>query len=146
MDEKDRRDFWRKSSAHPDNLRVDMERTKDLDKVIDKCLSPRGVKRMLKFYVEEAKEMNEFIALYRPLIDKFFQSERVNITYDREKYGHVWICEHEGFGVLTVEPLKGGQYEIAIRFPRCGGEEGWDKYSGYVAMDGYMVGRNTGGH
>lgn len=72
--------------------------------------------------------------------------------YDKEK-GHTWISRHTTsnveIGVLTVEPPEGGQYEIAIRFPLVDGRHSnhnEDKYSGYIARDGYIWGKNTHGH
>jgi hypothetical protein len=83
---------------------------------------------------------------YAREIEAFFTQEHV-YALDRER-GHVWIAKHKGFDTLTVEPPEGGQYEIAVRFPLDEEERdlAYDKYAGYVARDGYMVGRNTAGH
>ena len=82
---------------------------------------------------------------YRDEIDRFF--EEVDPTYDRSK-GHVWIAgQNRVAQALTVEPPEGGQYEIAVRFQLHIDEMlTCDLYAGYMARDGYMVGRNTGGH
>lgn len=92
------------------------------------------------------------VRTYQEEIDKFFREENFYIE-SREK-GHIWMAgRHRQFQVLTVEPLKGeegggGQYEIAVRFPlECSDMSDMrDKYSGYIARDGYIVGRNTDGH
>jgi len=84
---------------------------------------------------------------YADEIDRFFTEEHVYVL-DRER-GHVWIAVHRHFDALTVEPPEGGQYEIAVRFPLIDDDErtgAYDKYAGYIARDGYMVGRNTAGH
>ncbi len=94
---------------------------------------------------------------YKTEIDAFFKGGDIN-PYS-EDGGHVWICEHrqrsfdadktmyltKRIETQTVEPPEGGQYEIAVRVPRCD-EGGSDKYSGYIAGEGYLIGRNTGGH
>lgn len=54
---------------------------------------------------------------------------------------HGYINEFE---TLTIEPLKGGQYEIAVRI---WSERTWRGY-GIHGFDGthFLVGRNTRGH
>lgn len=87
------------------------------------------------------------IERYKEQIDRFFVKEHV-YALDRVR-GHVWIAKHNGFDTLTVEPPEGGQYELAVRFPLVDEEErtcAYDKYAGYIARDGYIVGRNTDGH
>lgn len=59
--------------------------------------------------------------------------------------GHVWVCHHDIFDTLTVEPLEGGQYEIAVRM-KGKNEDGETVYKGYWAMEGFFVGHNTNGH
>ena len=83
---------------------------------------------------------------YKDEIIRFFREEFFHIQ-DRIK-GHVWIAgKWRTFQVLTVEPPEGGQYEIAIRFSlQSDHPNAFDKYSGYIAEDGFMVGRNTDGH
>ena len=81
---------------------------------------------------------------YRDEIELFFRE--ADPVYDWDD-GHVWICEHDNFDTLTVEPPEGGQYEIAVRFQLHIDEcLTADLYAGYEARDGYMIGRNTGGH
>jgi len=96
--------------------------------------------------LERSNEL-PLIERYKEQIDRFFTEEHV-YALDRER-GHVWIAKHKGFDTLTVEPPEGGQYEIAVRFPLTDEEDrdgAYDKYAGYIARDGYMVGRNTAGH
>lgn len=87
------------------------------------------------------------IERYEEQIDRFFTEEHV-YALDMV-HGHVWIAKHKGFDTLTVEPPEGGQYELAVRFPLVDEDErthAYGKYAGYIARDGYMVGRNTAGH
>ena len=93
----------------------------------------------------------DFERIYRKEIDQFFREEHFYVE-SREK-GHVWMAgRHRKFQVLTVEPLEGmegggGQYEIAVRFPiECSDPMPSERYSGYIAYDGYMQGINTDGH
>ncbi len=95
---------------------------------------------------------------YKTEIDAFFKGADID-PYPEGK-GHVWICEHrqrsfdadktmyltKRIETLTVEPPEGGQFELAVRVPRCDEKTGSDKYSGYIAGEGYLMGRNTGGH
>lgn len=83
---------------------------------------------------------------YKAEIERFFREADFSII-DRVK-GHVWIAGRgRSFQALTVEPPEGGQYEIAVRFPIDADHvQAYDKYSGYIAFDGYLWGRNTDGH
>jgi hypothetical protein len=89
----------------------------------------------------------DLVERYAEEIDKFFKDAYV-YAHDGER-GHVWIAMHGGCDALVVEPPEGGQYELAVRVPLRHEDERTntgDKYAGYMARDGYMVGRNTGGH
>jgi len=79
---------------------------------------------------------------YREEIIEFFKGKDY---YDNYSKGHIWICRHEGFDTLTVEPLVGGQYEIAVRIPQQT-PDGimWVGY--WCNPNGYFHGVNTGGH
>jgi hypothetical protein len=77
------------------------------------------------------------------------QGRDTEIDNHPEGKGHVWIAGRDrNFQALTVEPLEGGQYEIAVRFPmECSHPYVRDKYSGYIASkNGHLIGRNTDGH
>ena len=91
-------------------------------------------------------EKESFRNRYADEIGRFFREDFFHIN-DKEK-GHVWIAGRwRSFQVLTIEPPEGGQYEIAVRFPlQSDHPDAFDKYSGYIAEDGYIVGKNTDGH
>jgi hypothetical protein len=79
---------------------------------------------------------------YREEIMNFFMGK--NYYEDYEK-GHIWVCHHKGFDTLTIEPLDGGQYEVAVRIP----QQTLDgvMWAGYwVDPHGYLHGVNTNGH
>jgi len=93
----------------------------------------------------------DFARTYEKEIDQFFKEEFVSVN-NKEK-GFVWIAGRSRlFQVLTVEPPEGkegggGQYEIAVRFPLDADHpNAGAKYSGYIAGDGWIIGRNTDGH
>jgi len=88
----------------------------------------------------------DFTERYKAEIDRFFREEDFSIN-DRVK-GYVWIAGRgRMFQALTIEPPEGGQYEIAVRFPlETDSPQAYDKYSGYIAFEGYIWGRNTDGH
>jgi len=80
-------------------------------------------------------------------IRDFFKG--VDYWKNRDK-GHIWLCNHPSkirdFYTLIVEPLEGGQYELAVRWK---GDDG--KWQGYKVRDDLgdhtcMSGYNTGGH
>jgi hypothetical protein len=98
--------------------------------------------------------------VYKDDIEKFFQDEILN----RYQYwtrpdglqvakGFIWVASHGHFEALTVEPMDGNQFEIAVRFPH--GEGKWEiphtkthKYSGYsISPEPFkFLGHDTGGH
>jgi len=94
----------------------------------------------------------DFARIYEKEIDQFFRGEDL-FRYSKEK-GNVWVAGRgRTFQVLTVEPPNdgrpggGGQYEIAVRFKlQADHPYSCDKYSGYIAGDGWIIGRNTDGH
>jgi len=79
---------------------------------------------------------------YRVEIRQFFQGKNY---YENLGKGHNWVCHHDGFDVLTVEPIDGGQYEIAVRIPtKDGGKLFWAGY--WCNSKGFFHGVNTGDH
>lgn len=79
---------------------------------------------------------------YRDEIRGFFQGKD---HYERNGKGHIWVCHHVGFDTLTVEPIDGGQYEIAVRIATHA--EGRVFWAGYRSdPNGFLQGVNTGGH
>lgn len=79
---------------------------------------------------------------YRDEIRLFFQGKDY---YERIGKGNLWVCHHDGFDTLTVEPVDGGQYEIAVRIPTKG--EGKVFWAGYWCDPaGFLHGVSTGGH
>lgn len=79
---------------------------------------------------------------YRDEIQLFFDGKNY---YERTGRDHIWVCHHDGFDTLTVEPIDGGQYEIAVRIPTKG--EGRVFWAGYWCdPKGYFHGVRTGGH
>jgi hypothetical protein len=97
--------------------------------------------------------VSDFQHTYRQQIHDFFQGTLLNSIYSKE-LGKIRIVNHDNMETLQVEPIEGGQYEIAVRIPIPKSHtenmgyhnEYGDKYHGYIASDGYMWGRNTGGH
>lgn len=98
--------------------------------------------------------------VYKDDIEKFFKDE----VMDRYQYftrkdgiqiskGFIWIAVHKNFATLTVEPMDGNQFEIAVRFLKDE-EERHDsdyysyEYAGYsiCEMPFVMIGKGTGGH
>ena len=88
---------------------------------------------------------------YRVEIDMFFKGTLPKVNYT-DKQGKVRIVNHGNIEALQVEPVEGGQYELAVRVPFPPGhsvndqDNFRDKYHGYIAGYGYIWGRNTGGH
>ena len=65
--------------------------------------------------------------------------------------GKIWVSEHGHFETLTVEPMDGSQFEIAVRMPH--GVGAWApnpchyKYSGYsINWHGVLSGFDTNDH
>jgi len=97
---------------------------------------------------------------YKDEIDAFFrgtlEKKLLDLDLSHGKRGHIWICSHGTFDTLTVEPPRkpgvegaGGQYEIAVRFahgPHNKEKDNLYRYSGYYAQEGWLVGKDTGGH
>lgn len=89
--------------------------------------------------------------VYSHLIRAFFQGKDEELPIGHSDKGHLWICAHDGFDTLTWEPWDNalmcytGQYEIAVRI-HARSEDDIFKYPGYVAGDGYLSGKGTGGH
>ena len=104
-------------------------------------------------FILDLIQLKEFTKTYRQEIEQFFQGTLPSSTYSKEK-GKVRIVNHDNMETLQVEPADGGQYELAVRVPRpethtknMGYDyEHGDKYHGYIASNGYIWGRNTGGH
>lgn len=90
---------------------------------------------------------SDFSEQYREEIRAFFEGVR---HFEGHTKGHIWVCEHGLFDTLTVEPLEGGQYEIAIRIKVRGNPKaiGMDdgEWAGYYACEGWFNGINTDGH
>jgi hypothetical protein len=83
-------------------------------------------------------EKNALFEQYEEEIRQFFKGT----TYFECRGGNkIWVATHGLFDTLTVEPITGGQYELAVRLKNHKGE-----WCGYVARNGYIVGINTGGH
>lgn len=79
---------------------------------------------------------------YRDEIRSFFQGKDY---YENHGKGHIWVCRHDGFDTLTLEPIDGGQYEIAVRIPtKDGGRLFWAGY--WCGPARFLHGVNTGGH
>ena len=79
---------------------------------------------------------------YKSEIDEFFRGKDY---YEMLGKGNIWVCHHDGFDTLTVEPTDGGQYEIAVRIPtKEGGRLFWAGY--WCDPFGFFHGVNTGGH
>lgn len=115
-----------------------------------------------KIYVpfEKLYGINQY-KVYKDDIEKFFRDKPI----DRYQYftredglkvakGFIWIASHGHFATLTVEPMDGNQFEIAVRFPKkserhMGNSDcPWYKYSGYAIcnMPYVILGKDTGGH
>ncbi len=102
-------------------------------------------------------EGKRLVDIYRDEINMFFQGTLPQRTDDPKK-GLIRIVNHGTMETLQVQPLAQdgigycGQYEIAVRVPfsKChmDKDNDWsrDKYQGYTASEGYIWGRNTGGH
>jgi hypothetical protein len=99
---------------------------------------------------------------YESVIDFFFTRERP-VTTDKPllwkrpdgvmvDLGFIWVANHGAFETLTVEPMDGNQYEIAVRMPHPSDRTSdtdryfW-KYSGYsINQHGTLNGFDTNGH
>jgi hypothetical protein len=80
---------------------------------------------------------------YREEIEAFFEGKTYDWGWGK---GHIWVCKHENFDTLTVEPPEsegGGQYEIAVRIPGRD-ENKREIFRGYFS--GILFGVNTDGH
>ena len=97
--------------------------------------------------------------VYKSDITKFFNDETLDLygNYVRKdglkvNKGFIWVASHGHFETLTVEPMDGNQFEIAVRFPhvegRCQIHNNTNKYSGYsISPEPFrFLGHNTGGH
>lgn len=63
--------------------------------------------------------------------------------------GFIWVAHHDHFATLTVEPMDGNQFEIAVRFPHeTDSYIPFYKYSGYSICNipYVLIGKDTGGH
>ena len=95
--------------------------------------------------------MKDLTFRYRSEIGLFFKGTLPRYAYSEER-GVIRIVNHGNMETLQVEPPEGGQAEIAVRVPLPEGfldkdkEYPDDKYHGYLASNGYLWGRNTGGH
>ena len=99
--------------------------------------------------MSQDNETRNFNDRYRKDIDLFFKGEDHEIMTHSKENGHVWVAGGRYFQTLTVEPPEGGQYEIAVRFKKECSEYGDDTrypFSGYKAVEGWMIGINTDGH
>ena len=86
--------------------------------------------------------MNMNVSDYKDEIQGFFHGKEY---YEMLGKGHTWVCHHDGFDTLTVEPIDGGQYEIAVRFPtKLDGRIFWAGY--WCDPGGFLHGVNTGDH
>jgi hypothetical protein len=98
--------------------------------------------------------------VYYDVIQKFFRKERINwletplweirdmdLAVSR---GFIWIAPHGNFETLTVEPMDGSQYEIAVRMPHppdTNEERYFYACSGYSINElGTFSGFDTSGH
>lgn len=95
--------------------------------------------------------MEDLIKIWAEQVEDFF-SGTLPSTQFIKNVGKVRIVDHGTIETLQVEPIDGGQYEIAVRVPFPEGYLEKDKhnpeypYMGYKARDGYIWGVNTGGH
>ena len=79
---------------------------------------------------------------YSDEIQLFFQGKEY---YENLGKGNIWVCHHVGFDTLTIEPIDGGQYEIAVRIATH--DNGRVFWAGYWCDPlGFFHGINTGGH
>ena len=119
------------------------------------------------------KRINIMESKINKVIDRFFHGE-YNYTYSEDyQLGHIWISRHgqrisfiknrtlftpsimqfdelrnpiiSEMEVLTWEPIKGGQYEIAIRVWNEE-EQDWMGYRVSDVTKTYLLGYNTRGH
>lgn len=84
---------------------------------------------------------------YDMYIEKFLRG--ACIYEHSEDLGHVWIAWGHldlPIDVLTIEPLDGGQYEVAVRWKVENGE--WQGYaiSTFNQYFSFLIGHNTKGH
>lgn len=98
--------------------------------------------------------------VYKDDIDAFFNDDifRPNRYFKRKdgvsvSRGLIWVASHGHFETLTVEPMDGNQFEIAVRFDKAssrvlGGHRPHHGYSGYAIcrLPFRIIGKNTGGH
>jgi hypothetical protein len=96
--------------------------------------------------------------VYGDIIEKFFHGQNHFSSLDESSWtvdgsilsrGFIWIARHKGFETLTVEPLDGSQYEIAVRMPHGDDDEDTHFYShsGYSINEwGTLRGYDTSGH
>ena len=95
--------------------------------------------------------MNDDERVMYNLLDKFFQGEDHFQTDAERKLGFIWVAKHSGYDTLTFEPVKGGQYEIAVRIKvdnpsESDGDDIWQGYKVADPFKDFMYGVNTGGH
>jgi hypothetical protein len=91
---------------------------------------------VMSIYTDDEKRMMR----YDDEIRAFFDGKTIDWGWGK---GHVWVCRHENFDTLTVEPPEGGQYEVAVRI-KGKDEDGKEIWRGYFC--GCLFGHNTNGH
>jgi hypothetical protein len=121
----------------------------ELDIKIKKQILQGILNRVKKpIYLKYTKEIEAFFK--GELRDMLFANKAGSEYYSghSKKKGHVWISEHETFDTLTVEPIEGGQYEIAVRIKNEESDNEYYKYPGYCVADphGSLAGFGTRGH
>ena len=96
--------------------------------------------------------------VYTETIDKFFRDELLDSYgfFTRKdgvqvSKGFIWTADHGHFATLTIEPMDGSQYEIAVRMPHPSFLKDGDrfyKFCGYsiCCIPFVMIGKDTGGH
>jgi len=80
--------------------------------------------------------------------ERFFRGEIYFRHGINTPFKSVWVARHKSYDTLTIEPIEGGQYEVAVRV--FNKEE--DQWEGYYlpSIDDihyhFLCGVNTAGH